>query len=89
MISFTLSRPDDEVLQAKRGTTLGNFIKVFPLIITPLFSPNNLFNFIGKRWERRKVDKVDISQLLNYSAILRSHNRIDCRHKMSFKYKLK
>ena len=61
MISFSLSRPDDEVLQAKRGATLWNFIKVFPLIITPLFSHNNLFNFIGKRWGK-KVDYILLLQ---------------------------
>ena len=50
MISFTLSRTVWwwvlQTRRGRRGPTLWNFIKVFPLIITPLFSHNNLFYFL-------------------------------------------
>ena len=55
--------------RADRGATLGNFIKVFPLIITALFSPNNLLYIIETRAKNipgeilsPKVDKVDVTQ---------------------------
>ena len=55
----------------RRGPILRNFIKVFPLIITPLFSHNNLFNFIGKRWGK-KVDYIlcQKKKMLNDSGIM-------------------
>ena len=60
MISFTLSRTVWwwvlQTRRGRRGPTLWNFIKVFPLIITPLFSHNNLFYFSYKRWEQRKYN---------------------------------
>ena len=70
----------------RRGPILRNFIKVFPLIITPLFSHYNLFNFIGKRWGK-KVDyilcqKKKNAQRFRNHGIFFCHARNECRQKI-------